>query len=169
MTKKLVTGLFRNREHAERAFSEVEKRGYTREGVSLLMTEATREKEFGVEATTQVAAGAGVGGAVGGTVGAVLAAIVAVGTAISIPPLGLVVAGPLAAALAGAGVGATSGGLIGALVGAGIPEQRAEAYDSGIREGGIVLGVEAKSQPDAHLLESLFKDAGAGQVRQENL
>ena len=48
----------------------------------------------------------------------------AVGSTIAVPGLGLVVAGPIAAALAGAGAGAAAGGLIGAMVGAGIPEDR---------------------------------------------
>ena len=69
--------------------------------------------------------GLGVGAAVGGGVGATLAAIFAVGSNVVVPGLGLVVAGPIAAALAGAGAGGATGGLVGALVGAGIPEERA--------------------------------------------
>ena len=55
-------------------------------------------------------------------VGAALAALFAVGTVVVVPGLGLVLAGPIAAALAGAGAGGVTGGLIGALIGAGIPE-----------------------------------------------
>jgi hypothetical protein len=51
----------------------------------------------------------------------------------------LLVAGPIAAALAGAGAGAVAGGAIGALVGAGIPEERVKEYESGLKEGGIVM------------------------------
>ena len=51
------------------------------------------------ELGSKAAEGAGVGGAIGGTVGAILAAIAAVGTTIAIPGLGLVIAGPLAAAI----------------------------------------------------------------------
>jgi hypothetical protein len=79
----------------------------------------------------------------------------------------LVVAGPIIAALAGAGAGATTGGIIGALVGAGIPEHRAKVYDAGLREGGILLGVETKSGDDADKLETLLEDLGAVHVRQE--
>ena len=57
------------------------------------------------------------------------AAIAAIGTSLVIPGLGLVVAGPLAAALAGAGAGGTAGGLIGALVGHGMPEDRTKKYE----------------------------------------
>ncbi|HEY0006616.1 MAG TPA: hypothetical protein VGB17_17675 [Pyrinomonadaceae bacterium] len=164
---KLVTGLFKTRVAAEAAVDAIIKRGYTREDISVLMSDATRSKEFAIETRTHAADGAGIGGAVGGAVGATLAALVAVGTSIAIPGLGLVIAGPIVAALAGAGAGAATGGLVGALVGAGIPEHRARVYDSGLREGGILLGVEAKSDEDADKLEQLLNDLGAEHIRQE--
>src|SRR5918912_3793798 len=102
----LVTGLFKSRAAAEAAVDALIKRGYTRDEISVLMSDATRSKEFAVETRSHAADGAGIGGAVGGTVGAVLAAIAAVGTSIAIPGIGLVVAGPIAAALAGLGAGA---------------------------------------------------------------
>ncbi|HEX8098161.1 MAG TPA: quinol:electron acceptor oxidoreductase subunit ActD [Pyrinomonadaceae bacterium] len=167
-TAKLVTGLFKTRTAAEAAVDAIIKRGYTREDISVLMSDATRHKEFAVETRTHAADGAGIGGAVGGTVGAVLATLVAVGTIVAIPPLGaLVVAGPITAALAGLGAGAATGGVIGALVGAGIPEHRAKVYDAGLQSGGILLGVEAKSGEDADKLEQLLNDLGAEHIRQE--
>ena len=163
----LVTGLFKSRAAAEAAVDALIKRGYTREEISVLMSDATKNKEFAVQTKSHAADGAGIGGAVGGTIGAVLAAIVAVGTSIAIPGLGLVVAGPIAAALAGAGAGAAAGGVIGALIGAGIPEYRAKVYDAGIRSGGILVGVEARSEEDGDNLETLLADLGAENVRQE--
>jgi hypothetical protein len=163
----LVTGLFKSRAAAEAAVDALIKRGYTRDDISVLMSDATRSKEFAVETRTHAADGAGIGGALGGTIGAVLAAIAAVGTSIAIPGLGLVVAGPIAAALAGLGAGAATGGLIGALVGAGIPEHRARVYDAGIRSGGILVGVEARSDDDADNLQKFMEDLGGEHVRQE--
>jgi len=72
-----------------------------------------------------------------------------IGTALAIPGLGLVIAGPIAAALAGAGAGSITGGLVGALVGYGIPEDRVKLVESGIRDGGIYMGVRARDQADA--------------------
>ena len=166
-TAKLVTGLFKTRVAAEAAVDAIIKRGYTRDDISVLMSDATKSKEFAVETGTHAADGAGIGGAVGGAVGAVLAAIAAVGTSIALPGIGLVVAGPIAAALAGAGAGGATGGIIGALIGAGIPEHRAKVYDAGLRGGGILLGVEAKDNDDADKLERLLEDIGADHVRQE--
>jgi hypothetical protein len=75
-----------------------------------------------------------------------------------LPGLGLVVAGPIAAGLAGAGAGGLTGGVLGALVGAGIPEDRAKEYESGIKDGGIVMGVNPRSDDDATYLESEWRN-----------
>jgi hypothetical protein len=108
--------------------------------------------------------GTGAGGAIGAVVGAVAGAIAAIGTTIMIPGLGLVVAGPLAAALAGAGAGGVTGGLIGALVGTGMTEERARIYKTAIEEGGIVLSVTPRTPEDAQWLEKSWKDCGAEDV-----
>ncbi|HKZ78047.1 MAG TPA: hypothetical protein VJ124_06955 [Pyrinomonadaceae bacterium] len=162
---KLVTGLLKNRIAAESAVDAIMKRGYSREDISVMMSDATRSKEFALQARTHAAEGAGIGGAVGGAVGAVLAAIVAVGSTVLLP--GLVIAGPIAAALAGAGAGGATGGVIGALIGAGIPEYRAKVYEAGLRGGGILLGIEAKSEEEIDKLEELLEAVGAEHVRTE--
>jgi hypothetical protein len=167
MSKLFVTGLFKTRAAAEAAVDAIIKRGYTRDDISVLMSDSTKSKEFAVETRSHAVDGLGIGGAIGGTVGAVLAAIVAVGTAVTIPGVGLVVAGPIAAALAGAGAGGATGGLIGLLIGTGIPEHRAKVYDAGLRGGGILLGVEAKSKDDVDKLATLLEDIGAEYVRTE--
>ena len=164
---KLVTGLFKNRVAAEAAVDAILKRGYTRDDISVLMSDATRTKEFAVQARTHAADGAGIGGALGGAVGAVLAAIAAVGSTIFLPGINLVIAGPIAAALAGAGAGAATGGVIGALIGAGIAEYRAKVYETGLREGGILIGVEARAEEDTDKLEELLEDVGGVHVRAE--
>lgn len=164
---KLVTGLFKTRVAAEAAVDAILRRGYTRDDISVLMSDATKTKEFALQTRTHAADGAGIGGAIGGTVGAVLAAIAAIGTSIAIPGIGIFVAGPIAAALAGAGAGGATGGLIGALIGVGIPEYRARVYETGVRGGGILMGVEAKNDEDVERLEQLLEDIGAEHVRSE--
>lgn len=159
---KMVTGLFRDRDSAERAYQSLTDRGYTGSDVDLVMSDDTRQRHFlaggqTTELGTKAAEGAGVGGAIGGTIGAIAAAVAAVGTSLAIPGLGLVVAGPLAAALAGAGAGAATGGLVGALIGWGIPEERVKEYEQGIKEGGIVMGVKPRSAEDAEYLERTWR------------
>ncbi len=162
-SNRMVTGLFRDRDSAERAYGSLSTRGYGKDDVNLLMSDETRKRHFSSDdaADTDLGSkaleGLGAGAAIGGTTGAVLAAIAAIGTSVILPGLGLVVAGPLAAALAGAGAGGATGGLIGALIGSGIPEDRAKAYESGVKEGGIVMGVNARSDEDAEYFENEFR------------
>lgn len=157
----MVTGLFRDRESAERAYGSVTTRGYSNDDVNLLMSDETRDKHFvdgkETELGNKALEGAGTGAAIGGTVGATLAAIAAIGTTVALPGLGLLVAGPIAAALAGAGAGGATGGIIGALIGAGIPEERVKHYEQGIKEGGILMGVEPRSDEDAEYFETEWK------------
>lgn len=160
---KMVTGLFRDRESAERAYGSVTTRGYSNDDVNLLMSDDTRKKHFTEEGKetelgNKALEGAGTGAAIGGTVGATLAAIAAIGTTLALPGLGLLVAGPIAAALAGAGAGGATGGIIGALVGAGIPEERVKHYEQGLRDGGIVMGVTPRTDEDAEYFESEWKN-----------
>ncbi|HZJ45077.1 MAG TPA: hypothetical protein VFD63_14985 [Pyrinomonadaceae bacterium] len=168
MTKpKLVTGLFKSKISAEAAVDAIMKRGFTRDDISVMMSDATRSKEFALQTRTHAADGLGIGGAVGGAVGAVLAAVAAVGTTLFLPGINLVIAGPIAAALAGAGAGGATGGVIGALIGAGIPEYRARVYDAGLRGGGILIGVEAREDEEVDRLEELLQELGAENVRAE--
>ena len=160
--RPLMTGLFPDRESAERGYGSLSDRGYTKDDVNVVMSEDTKKRHFAAAGTetelgNKAAEGAGVGGAVGGTLGAIVAAVVAVGTTVAIPGLGLVIAGPLAAAVAGAGAGAATGGLLGALVGWNIPEERVKRYDEGIRKGGILMGVRPKNDADAAHLEGAWK------------
>lgn len=164
---KLVTGLFKSKVAAESGVDSIMKRGFTRDDISVLMSDATRNKEFALQTRTHAADGLGIGSAVGGAVGAVLAAIAAVGTTLFLPGINLVIAGPIAAALAGAGAGGATGGLIGALIGAGIPEYRAKVYEAGLRGGGILIGVEARSEEEVDRLEELLDELGAEHVRTE--
>ena len=165
----LVTALFKSKTAAESAVDALLKRGFSRDDISVLMSDATRSKEFALQTRTHAADGLGIGGAVGGAVGAVLAAIAAVGTTLFLPGINLVIAGPIAAALAGAGAGGATGGLIGALIGAGIPEYRAKVYEAGIKGGGILIGVEAPGDVDEDVdrLEELLTDLGGEHVRTE--
>ncbi|HYO63917.1 MAG TPA: CsbD family protein [Pyrinomonadaceae bacterium] len=163
--RRMVTGLFRDRESAEHAYRSLSDRGYGKDDVNVMMSDKTRDDWFkdskdDSELGDKALEGAGVGSAIGGTVGAVLAAIAAVGTSVVLPGLGLVVAGPVAAALAGAGAGGLTGGLVGALVGSGIPEDRAKVYDEGVRSGGMVMGINARSDEDAEHFENEWRTRG---------
>jgi len=154
----LRTNLYNDKESAERAFQSLRDRGYSQAEINLIMSDETRKKHFehsdhDSELGNKALEGAGAGSAIGGTAGAIIGAIAAIGTSVALPGLGLLVAGPLVAGLAGAGAGGLTGGLVGALIGSGIPEDRAKEYEQGVKNGGIVLGVNPRNQEDADYLD----------------
>jgi hypothetical protein len=166
---RIVSAVFQKAGDAEEAYAEAVKLGYTDREITVLMSQQARDRYYPserveIEHGTKTLAGTGVGSAVGATVGALAGALVALGTVVAIPPLGLVVAGPLAVGLAGAGAGSITGGLIGALVGTGISEDRAKVYHTAIEKGGIVIAVTPHSEEDAGVLAKAFDDAGGQEV-----
>ena len=162
----IITGAFSTRDEAEKAYNSLIDKGYNTDDITVLMSDDTRDTHFKSEHTdkehdtdlgNKSMEGAGVGSAIGGTAGAIVGAIAAIGTAVALPGLGLVIAGPIAAALAGAGAGGLTGGLIGALIGAGMPKERAEAYKDRIKAGDIVIGVTPRSSADADMIHDEWR------------
>jgi hypothetical protein len=157
--KRLLTGMFSDRESTENAYSALHDRGYSKDDINLVMSDETRNSQYGddidngTEIGTKAAEHAGKGSAIGGTLGAIVGVVAAIGTSVAIPGLRILIAGPIAAGLAGAGAGGLAGGVIGALVGSGIPEARAQLYESGIKQGNVVISVTPKNNEDAEYLQ----------------
>ncbi len=168
--KFIVTGLFKDKASAECAYNALSGRGYDKDSTDVMMSDQTRDKYYSgshaddTELGSKAMEGAGTGAAIGGTLGAIIAGIAAIGTSVLLPGLGLIIAGPLAAALVGAGAGGLAGGLLGALVGSGIPEEHAAAYEAGIKTGGIVIRATPRTAEDANFIEGKFKSCGGTQV-----
>src|SRR5688572_10051747 len=82
--QRLVTGMFNDRDSAERAYDSIQSRGYSNDDVHIIMSDKTREAHFGnttvkTELGNKAAEGAGAGSAIGITVGAIAGAIAAIG------------------------------------------------------------------------------------------
>jgi hypothetical protein len=161
---KIVSAIFHDADDAEKGYRAAAELGYTDDEITVLMSQQARDRYYPSERVEVEHGRTGVGGAVGAAVGAIAGVIAAIGTVVAIPPLGLVVAGPLAAALAGAGAGSITGGLIGALVGAGISEDRARVYKRAIYKGGIVLTVAPHSAADAEVIAESWEKSGGEEV-----
>lgn len=88
-TGNMMTALFRDWSDAENAYQELLDRGFTRDQISVLMSEDTRTRYAGTttEMGSKAAEGLGAGAAVGGTLGAIIGAIAAIGTSVLIPGL----------------------------------------------------------------------------------
>jgi len=158
----MLTGMFRDRESTEQAYNSLKNRGYSDDEINVIMSDTTRDRDYKDGADTELGSkaleGTGAGAAIGGTLGAIIGGIAAIGTSVLLPGVGLIVAGPIVAALVGAGAGGITGGLVGALVGWGIPEEQAKLYETGIKEGGTVVGVKPRTTEDADFFESEWKN-----------
>lgn len=167
-TRRIVVGLFRSRSRAEDTIRDLQTAGFTNEQIGV----ATQDKAEGdriERATTmegrepgvdrdeaakivdETATGMAEGATVGAITGGVIGGLVGLLSSLLIPGLGpVLVGGVLASTLMGAGVGAATGGLIGALVGMGVPEEDAKYFDTGLREGGTLVTVDAgNATPEA--------------------
>lgn len=183
---RFVSAAFDDLDDAVDAARELEARGYAREQISVFMAAETRERyidahprydeleqkavvveDVELEKQRKTLEGAGAGGTIGGALGAAGAAIAAVGTTLVVPPLGIAVAGPLAAALAGAGAGAAAGGLVGALVGAGMTEYRARRFEELVKEGNVLVGVMAETDAERTNVAEVLEQHGGELVVRE--
>lgn len=154
-----VVGLFRTQPPAERAIQDLKDAGFSDDRIGVIMQDRDRQQQLSEETGTKAGEGAATGAISGGVVGGVLGLLAGVG-ALAIPGIGPIIAGgALASTLAGAGIGAAAGGLLGALVGMGIPEEEAQYYERGVKEGGILVTVEAANRTAE--ARRILTDAGA--------
>lgn len=148
----MYTRMFDDRTTAEREWENLRNRGYGEQDINVVMSEEGRRRHFAdggkSELGDKAMKGAGTGAGIGAVAGGTLAAIAATAS-VAIPGAGLLIAGPLAAALTGAGAGAITGGIVGALVNMGIPKDRAAEYESGLKRGGILFGIRPREQDRA--------------------
>ena len=157
---ELETTMYSGVEPAEAAISRLNDLGFARDEISVVVNEHTRAE---IEAALTKAGGtegAVAGAAIGGVMGAIIAGVTATGSIAAIVGTGgaatPLVAGPLAAALAGLGVGAAGGGLAGGLIGLGIGEKRAQTYEEGLRNGGILVAVRPHSEAQRDNVRRIF-------------
>lgn len=126
-----------------------------------------RTGRLGHEANTKAPEGAATGATAGGIIGGTLGLLVGLG-ALAIPGFGpFIAAGPIMAALAGSAVGGGLGLLIGALSGLGIPEYEAKEIEKGVKEGHILMCVEA-NDADVDKVKKILKNEGATHIYAAN-
>jgi hypothetical protein len=163
-----LTAVFRDRHNASSAYDYLHALGYSSDEINVLMSDQTRiffEKEGGKHSSgNMMTEGVATGGTIGTVVGATAGAIAAIGTSVLIPGLGMVVAGPILAALAGGGAGAVTGGLIGGLIGLGISESNAKAYEEVLKNGGVVIGVRPRNSDDEKAIKDRFEELGGENI-----
>ncbi|SDO34917.1 general stress protein [Halobacillus aidingensis] len=154
MDRRIIGGVFSKVGHAEKAITDLQHHGYGSNDISVFARDKSKVNVLEEEMDTSVTSnkggrgknagkGAGLGALSGGALGGIGGLIAGLGL-LAIPGIGqIAAAGPIAAALTGAGVGAGGGGIVGALVGAGMSEKDAHQYENHLKDGKIIVIVEA--------------------------
>ncbi|WP_421781199.1 hypothetical protein [Kiloniella litopenaei] len=158
-----VSATFKTDSAAREALLKLEVAGFSEEQMSLVATDNSVGQSFNIEKGSKAAEGGAVGASAGGVLGAVVGGLAAAGT-ILIPGVNLMIYGTAVAAAAGAGVGAATGGLAGALVGLGVPEYEAKRYENEVKNGAILLVVEAENSERAEVVQDIFKQGDAHSI-----
>jgi hypothetical protein len=172
--KNVTLGVFMSRDQAESALTELGNRGYSAKDISILMKDSETARAVGDSTGTNVAEAATSGATTGGILGGIAGLLVGIG-AITFPGIGgLLIGGPLVAALGltgtaattatGAITGAAAGGLIGALMGLGLPQETAVLYETQINEGGILLAVPNQVGGNTVEVKEILRKSGATQI-----
>src|ERR1700726_4170421 len=123
---RMVTGVFTNKESAERGYRSATRLGYENSDIDVLMSEETRDRYFspGHDTQTDLSSNATkdaakdgksadeLSGPTGGTIGMIAPALAGAGTLLLVPVLGVFAAGPIAIALTAAGAVGLAGALL---------------------------------------------------------
>jgi hypothetical protein len=151
---KTVIGLLDNADEAKKVVEELLQNGFDRDDIGAVSSEVAREAEAALS-------GASKGILYGGLAGLLLGTV-----ALALPGIGLaLVAGP-AVPLVSAAFGAAAGGLIGGLTSKGVPEEEAKFYAEGVRRGGTLLVVSAKTDELAARAEDILRRHGAIEIHE---
>ena len=154
-SRHIVIGMFRDRTAANRAYDSLTPFGFTRNDLSLLMSNESHAQHFGEgdPAATQLTgndeapAGLGAGFAdlaqrYGGQPGVRIFAM-----------------GALAGAVAVVCPSGSFGFVSNALIESGVPPERANLFQHGLNEGAIVFGVTLKRREDAEHVQRAWRNA----------
>ena len=154
----LVSALFLTPESAERGVEGLLRLGYTKDEIGVVMSDATKMKDYGPAEVLAQSSNTDRGAKVGGILGATLAGAITVGA--------FAVMGPFAALLAGMS-GGMMGSLAGAIVGDQVSADRTKHLDDRLSDGGILVGVYVRPPLDLDETRVVLNRAG-GEFVQKN-
>jgi hypothetical protein len=160
-----IAGVFTDRTEANSAVTQLLGSGFTKDDISLMMSEKSRDQWIKTTDDTgdRAASGGLTGATIGGALGALVAGLTMVGS-LAVPGSTLLVAGPVVAALSGAGAGAAAGGLTGALIGAGVDAGEAGKYEKEIEAGRAVVIVHSNDNAKIDQARTVLRSMG-GETR----
>lgn len=144
-TSRTLVALFADRAAAERAIEDLRAAGFTGDDIGVAMRDRGDAEALAEDASVTTASGAAAGALSGGLVGGLIGLL----GSLLVPGVGpVVVGGVLGSTLVGAGAGAATGGIIGALIGMGVSAEDARHFEAGVREGRVLVTVNARNRLD---------------------
>jgi len=159
---------FTNQANANSAIDALETQGFSAKNISVITKDMRGKSSEAVadNITEGTTSGAVTGGVIGGIAGILAGAGV-------VPALaGLLIGGPIAAALGATGVaaaaisgavtGVVAGGLIGALASLGVSEEDARYYDETVSKGGVLVAVSVNGNGEE--ARDILEENGAGRI-----
>ena len=161
-----VAGLFEQRSSADRALEALERAGFGRDVISVVVRGDAQEREVGGSAGAAGARpGAGAFELGGVAVGGVVGLLAGLG-ALAIPGIGPILAvGTIGSAFVGAAGGAAVGGIAGGVLEVlsehGFSDEHAHVYAEGVRRGGVLIAVEAADEERTDEAQAILSRAGA--------
>jgi hypothetical protein len=149
-----VTALFADRHSVHAAVEQLVQAGFTRDAISVVMSENTHEREFGGSSAER----SGLRSIPAGVLRGIISALV------KLPPIGsglaLWGAGPLAGRMRRFLEGETRFALESAFVAGGLPQHEANFVSGGIRDGSLAVCVAATEDRLLHLAAQLLELSG---------
>lgn len=164
-----VTAIFDDRAQAERAISELRRRGIPDANLSVVSRRTddvevsrggTDVRDEGDTAGKRAGKGALAGAGVGALFGLAALAIPGVGPFVSAGALAQALGATVGTVAAGAAVGGVSGALAAALTKAGYSKEEAEHYAPAIERGGILVAVDTDRDIEDRVRDDLTRLGG---------
>jgi hypothetical protein len=171
--KKAIFGLAKNEDQARRIVDRFLSSGFSNGDISILYPDfragdsqikGTRKGNLTTEIHSKAPEGAVTGGTTGGILGGSLGLLAGIGS-LAIPGFGpFIAAGPILAALSGTAIGSSIGALVGGLIGAGIPEFEAKRYESGLKNGNILISIHTDNDKELKLANDILTREGVEDI-----
>lgn len=155
-TELEVFGMYATATSAEIALDRLIAAGYSRENVSLLMTDAYATREGALGGNHRAHHGVTTSSLVGGTLGS-LGGI----DSVVVSGIGPVIAAGRILRLLQANANA---GAAHALVGMGVPEHEAKRCEDRVRDGEVLLAVDCAQLADTHRAKTVLRESGGDGV-----
>jgi hypothetical protein len=142
-----------NRNSAERAFQLILERGYTRNDLSIVMSDSTHMSYFFEQHSVDPKGNHQRQIAKDTAANTLAGALAESGTALFLRTDGMVISGPVASMIVSAGSEQLAGGLVGALTGTDKGAEKIKQYEAGIRSGGILMGIKLRTEERSNHFE----------------